>query len=264
MFGIIAAQSLVNLADPNGYLLFITISVLVSLSFAPILLSISPVPAFERTKPMNLIELFRSSPLGMVGTFFLGGIFGALFAMSAVFATEKGLSLSELSLFIAAIYTGGLLLQFPIGYVSDHMDRRLLIMLVTGFGAIFIVLGLPFVGDFRVLLAVGFVAGAVSNPLYSLLIAYTNDYLNHEDMASASADTYFLFVAGLLGTIAVYAAFRMTQRATPELEDTGAYTALAPQASLVAVELAQEIAIDAAIEAEESDTSEEDEPIDKI
>ena len=54
MTGVVAAQGLLVVADPSGYELFIIISVLVSISFAPILLSISPTPAFDTTKPLSL------------------------------------------------------------------------------------------------------------------------------------------------------------------------------------------------------------------
>ena len=53
MIGIVSAQGMLLLADPSGYILFVVISVLVSISFAPILLSISPTPAFEATKPCD-------------------------------------------------------------------------------------------------------------------------------------------------------------------------------------------------------------------
>ena len=62
MIGIVVAQGVLALGDPNGYSLFIIISILVSISFAPILLSISPTPAFERTKAMSLLQLFKNSP----------------------------------------------------------------------------------------------------------------------------------------------------------------------------------------------------------
>ena len=75
MAGIVAAQLLLLIGDPSGFELFVLISVLVSISFAPILLSITPTPAFETTKPMSIKELFSTSPLGCVGMFFLGVYF---------------------------------------------------------------------------------------------------------------------------------------------------------------------------------------------
>tara|TARA_R110002094_G_scaffold153295_5_gene140841 strand:- start:792 stop:1808 length:1017 start_codon:yes stop_codon:yes gene_type:complete len=92
MFGIIVAQGLLNVGDPGGFILFIIPSVLVSLSFAPILLSVTPVPAFETTRRMSFATLYRTSPLGVVGMFLLGGIFSAQFGMASVWATQAGLN----------------------------------------------------------------------------------------------------------------------------------------------------------------------------
>ncbi len=128
MAGIIAAQGLLVLGDPSGFILFIVPSVLVSISFAPILLSVTPSPTFETTKRMTLAELWSVSPLGCVGVFLLGGVFSGLWGMASVYGTQAGLSVSQISAFIATIYVGGLLMQYPIGWVSDRMDRRRLIL----------------------------------------------------------------------------------------------------------------------------------------
>ncbi|MEM7616608.1 MAG: MFS transporter, partial [Pseudomonadota bacterium] len=273
----ITAQGLLNVADPGGYELFVIMSVLVSISFAPILLAATPAPYFDTTKPMSLRELFRASPLGMVGIFLLGGVFSAMFGMAPVYATEVSLTAAQTSIFVAVIYLGGMVLQYPIGWVSDRVDRRMLILGTTGLGTILIVGSLPFLSNFILLCCAGFVVGGVANPLYSLLIAYTNDFLEYEDMAAASGGlifanglgailgpivigwlmgaygpwTFFLFIAVLFALIAVYAVYRMTQRAAPSVDDTYAYTTVLPQASPVAVELAQEVAIEMAQEDEE-------------
>ena len=265
MVGIIAAQVLVNLADPAGYILFIIPSVLVSLAFTPILLSVAPAPAFDSTRPRSFRQLYRTSPLGCVGMFLLGGVFSAQFGMAAVWGTQAGLSVGELTIFIAAIYVGGLVLQYPIGWVSDRMDRRKLVLGLAFAGAL--VLSLPVLFDlpFVALLLVGALSGGISNPLYSLLLAYVNDYLDKSDMAAASAGLlfinglgaisgpiitgwlmgaigpagFFLFMAIIFAALAIYAAWRMTQRRTTP-ESTGTYTALSPTASVITVEAAME------------------------
>ena len=94
MMGIVASQALLNVADPAGFVLFVIPSVLVSLSFAPILLSATPTPAFEATKAMNLVDLYKTSPTGIVGMFLMGLIFSAQFGMASIYGTEAGLSLS--------------------------------------------------------------------------------------------------------------------------------------------------------------------------
>ena len=197
MMGIVLAQAVLNFADPSGYLLFIIISVVVSLSFAPILLSVSPAPQFQTSKRMSLSQLWNISPLSVVGQFFLGAIFAALFGMASVYGTERGLTVKDISLFVAAIYFGGMILQYPIGWISDRMDRRVLIFIVCTLGAIFS-FSANLSDNFLWLLIVAFVIGGVSNPLYSLYIAYANDYLDHDDMASASGGLIFLTGVGAI------------------------------------------------------------------
>ncbi|MEM6307234.1 MAG: MFS transporter, partial [Pseudomonadota bacterium] len=124
MTGIVAAQALLAYGDPTGYILFVISSVLVSISFAPILLSIQPTPAFDTAKPMSLRNLIAASPLGCMGMFVLGGVFSAQFGMVAVFGTEIGLSIPQISILVSVIYVGAIVLQYPIGWISDRVDRR--------------------------------------------------------------------------------------------------------------------------------------------
>ncbi|GAB4260622.1 MAG: MFS transporter [Pararhodobacter sp.] len=263
MIGIIAAQALLNFGDPAGYILFVIPSVLVSLAFTPILLAVSPAPAFDNTRPMSFRKLYTTSPFGLVGIFLLGGVFSAQFGMASVWGTQAGLLVRDLSIFIAAIYVGGLLFQLPIGWLSDRMDRRRLAVILAAIGmlAVFlpVVVDLPFLG----LLAVAVMMGGISNPLYSLLLAYVNDYLDHKDMAAASAGLifvngvgaiagpiatgwlmgligpsgFFLFMSVLFAALVAYGLWRSTQRReTPDA--SGAFTALSPTASALAVEAA--------------------------
>ena len=277
MIGIVTAQGMMTIPDATGFLLFVIPSVLVSISFAPILLSVSPTPAFETTKPMSLKELFQNSPLGVVGMFMLGGGFSAQFGMSAVFATRAGLSLSELSLFIAAFYVGATVFQYPLGWMSDRMDRRVLIMFVAAIGAAGATLGFVAGDNYPLLLVAALFIGGFSNPLYSMLIAHANDFLEYEDMAAASGGLvfvngvgaiagplitgwmmdvvgprgYFIYLIILLAALGVYAGYRTTRRPAAPVDETGSYTAVMPTASVVAVEVAQEVAIESAMEEEQ-------------
>ena len=276
MMGIVLAQAVLNFADPSGYMLFIIISVVVSLSFAPILLSVSPAPQFQTSKRMTLSQLWSISPLGVVGQFFLGAIFAALFGMASVYGTERGLTVKDISLFVAAIYFGGMILQYPIGWVSDRMDRRVLIFIVCSIGTFFS-FAANLSDNFIWLLIVAFIIGGVSNPLYSLYIAYTNDYLEHDDMASASgglifltgigaifgpsivgwlldaygAASYFWFIGSVMAIMGSYALYRMTQTSSTAVEDTNTYAPVTPTSTPIAMEIAQEYAIEMALEEEE-------------
>ena len=289
MLGIIAAQGLLNVADPAGWILFVIPSVLVSISFAPILLSVAPTPSFDTTKSMGLLDLYHRSPLGFVGMFLLGSVFAAQFGMSAVYATQIGLSVGQISIFISAIFVGAMVLQYPIGFLSDRMDRRVLIIGVSLIGALSSAMGWLLASQFWALCVSAFVLGGMSNPLYALLIAYTNDYLEPDDMAAASGG--FIFVNGLgavggpvligwimtqfgpggfwsviivlMVAIAVYGAYRMTRRESLYAVEADAYdpTPFAPVTAAgmaIAAEVAQEYYSDLDEDADESWSEGED------
>ncbi|MCI5039619.1 MAG: MFS transporter [Donghicola eburneus] len=266
IFGLVTAQGLVNVSDVGGYLLFIIPSVLVSLSFAPILLSINPTPAFDRTKPMTLRQLYDTSPLGCVGMFLLGGAFAAQFGMASVFGTEAGLNTAQISVFISVFFAAALVVQFPIGWLSDRMDRRLLIVVLATIGVLGAILGMLVGNHFVLLLVSAALIGGVTNPLYALLLAYTNDYLEIEDMAAASGglvfingfgaiagplitgwlmsqfgpNAFFLIIGILLAGLVGYAAYRMTVRSAPSREDYNSYAPVYATATQLAVETALE------------------------
>lgn len=271
MGGIVTAQGLLNFGDPAGYGLFVLISVLVSLSFAPILLSASTKPAtYDVSVRMTLRELSQVSPLGFFGSFMIGAVFSALFGMASVYGTERAFSLSEIATFISAIYMGGMILQWPIGWLSDRMDRRLLIIIVTGTAAATCLIAIIIEGSTFVLFGAMFILGGMINPLYALLIAHTNDYLEHEDMSAAAAGlvfvggvgavggpvitgqmmelfgpwAFFLYIGTCMGAITFFGLFRTTRRAAVAVEDTSSYAAVTPGMGAVAVEIAQDYAIE--------------------
>lgn len=270
MTGIVVGQLLLNVADPSGYGLFVLISVLVSISFAPILLSVTPTPVFSTSKPMSLGELLTASPLGCVGVFLMGGIFSALLGMSSIFGAERGLSVKQISWFVTAIYVGSVLMQYPVGWISDRMDRRTLIIGLTATASMVALFAASIDAPVWMLLMIAFCIGAVTNPLYPLLIAYTNDHLETDQMASASGglifingcgamggpiivgylinkigpDGFFIFIACLTAGVCLYAIYRITCREAISVEDTTSYVPVSSTATPVVVEIATEIAIE--------------------
>ena len=262
LLGIVTAQALLNVADPAGFLLFVIPSVLVSLAFTPILLSAQPAPQFETIKRMSFRRLYEASPLGCVGIFLMGGVFAVLSGMSSVWGAQVGLSVAQISLFVASVYAGGLILQYPIGWISDRYDRRKLVLMLSSVGGLcglIVVAAQP--GTVGLVIAGG-IMGGVANPIYALLLAYTNDYLDQSDMAAASAGLLFIYGIGsmggpiitgwLMGTIGpdgfwiymgvlmalltAYAGWRTTQRRALTPEEQGSYAVITPNATTLAVE----------------------------
>lgn len=260
MLGIIASQGLLAMGDPTGYGLFIIPSVLVSLAFMPLLLADVPAPTFDSIKPMSFRALFRISPLGCAGMLLTGGVFSAMFGMASVYGAKSAMTVQQIAAFVAAMYVGGLLLQYPVGWLSDRFDRRYLVLIMSAVGAVVMLVASLIALPFKLELLIALLLGGVINPLYSLLIAHTNDFLSKEEMPAASAGLIFLngfgaifgplvagYVMGPLGAkgyfvvigaffavLALYAAWRMTRRAAPT--SISGYAGLSPTASSLAVE----------------------------
>jgi len=279
MFGLVAGQAILSAGDPSGWILFVIPSILVSLSFAPILLSASPTPAFDAARPMTLRQLYDASPFGVIGMTAMGCIFAGQFAMAPVYATEAGLTLVQLSGFVSSFFIGAIILQYPIGWLSDRMDRRILIVGASFAGTAVALVGAMVGANYTVLLVLGLLNGGLAQPLYALIIAYTNDYLEPEDMAAASGGLLFvngigaivgplamgalmsqfgpggfwMFLAGVLLLIGLYGLWRMTQRVSAYAEEDEyeavSYANILPgAASPVAIETAQELYVEAAEE----------------
>ncbi|MEM6372716.1 MAG: MFS transporter [Pseudomonadota bacterium] len=280
--GVVISQALLLTADPSGFVLFVIPSVLVSIAITPILLSISPTPAFDTTKPMTLRKLAQTSPLGCFGMFMLGGVFSAQFGMSSVYGAQVGLSVAQISTFVATFFVGAILLQYPIGWISDRMDRRVLIIAVAAVGVLGSAMGYLFGSNFTMLLASALVVGGMSNPLYSLFVAHTNDFLEHDDMAAASGGLVFInglgavfgplivgawmdwsgpaafyaFIGVLFAILVAYAGYRATVRSAVTVEETGAYVAMGQAyATPLTMEYAQEYAISAELAAEDEENT---------
>jgi len=154
------------------------------------------------------------------------------------------------------------------------MDRRVLILICSAICALGAIIGTLFTANYTMLLVAAFLIGGMSNPLYSLLIAYTNDFLEHDDMAAASGGLlfinglgavagpvitgwmmsvfgprgFFILIAILTIAMVIYAAYRMTQRKAPAVADTDSFTAVMASSSPMAVTFAQEYDIDVAQE----------------
>ncbi|CAA9394786.1 MAG: Uncharacterized MFS-type transporter [uncultured Rubellimicrobium sp.] len=200
MAGIVTSQWLISAGDVAGFVVFIVPSILVSLSFAPMLLSATQTtPQFTTTKALSLRRLMLASPLACMGMFLLGSVFAAQFGMSAVYGTQAGLGESQITLMVSLTYLAAMVAQFPIGWLSDRMDRRILILALSALGGGVALWAMVVPGPVWLVYFAAAVVGGTSNPLYALLIAYANDYLGREDMAAASAG--LLLINGL-GAIA--------------------------------------------------------------
>ena len=270
--GMGAGQLLLNVASVGGFELFILASVLVSVAVVPILLSAGPTPTFTASSRLGLMRLYRISPLGVIGTMGTGLANGVLIGMGAVYGNRAGLSAAEISLFMGAMFLGGVVLQWPIGRLSDRFDRRRIITLVTFLAALAALAAsaMPGLSEAGLLVLIALLGG-LSLPLYSLCIAHANDHLEPSQMIAASAalvlvmgigaslgpltagalmsvvgpNGYFWCLAVVHGAIGVFALYRMTMRPAVPLDDQTPVMPITSQASPVAATVAHRALRDA-------------------
>lgn len=197
-------QVLLNLASPSGYGLFILSSVLISLALVPLLLVRTPSPTISVPEKLNILELIKTAPLGVTGVTIAGVTSGAILGLGALYAQRSGMNVGKISLFIGASYVGGMLLQWPIGKLSDRQDRRVTILwvsIVGGLSAFIVPLGN--LGGSQILMMVGmFLIGAFAFPMYSLASSHMNDQLRPEQILSASSGMILLNgLGGMMGPL---------------------------------------------------------------
>lgn len=185
-------QFLLTVGDPSQFQLFSLASVIFSFALLPVLLTRAKAPIPVPARRMGLITLYRIAPLGMIGVLCAGLINASVFGLGPVFATNIGLSEARLSIFMATVIMSGLILQWPIGRLSDRIGRGPLLVVIPILVAL-AAFTITLVSDFRLLLASVGVFGALLFTIYSLSSATAHDQVGTEQrvqVAGALLITY--------------------------------------------------------------------------
>tara|TARA_A100001391_G_scaffold7621_8_gene5030 strand:+ start:46915 stop:48159 length:1245 start_codon:yes stop_codon:yes gene_type:complete len=188
-------QFLLNLQDNAPSLPFMLSAILLSLTVLPVALTRIAEPVMEEISPFSLARLYDASPLGIVGVLATGLMMGAFYGLGAVFAQRIGLPLAQVAVFTSSVIAGGVVLQYPLGILSDRFDRRRVIvgsMLATaGVCAL-----LAFAeGPLGVFLP-GALFGGFAFALYPLCVAHANDHLTESERIGASSGLVLVYSAG--------------------------------------------------------------------
>ena len=199
---------LLNFSDPIKFEPFILISVLTSAALVPILLTKKKPPTFKKVKGMSLKDVYAASPFGMVSSFFYGTIQSALFTLLAVYAASMNFTIFQISVVTFLLAISGAVSQWPIGKISDMFDRRKGIIYST-FGAAFFALCAILAS--RQMYLPGELAtnktwfylslilfSFCSLPMFSLILAHTNDFIPKEQFVAAGASLQFTFGMGAM------------------------------------------------------------------
>ena len=212
LIGLSLGTLLLNFSSPEKYEPFILISLLLSSALIPILLTKRKAPKFKKLGYIDIKGLYKTSPLATVSMFCTGLIHSALFSLGAVYAAAMNFSIFEISVLLFLVTVSGGLFQWPIGYYSDKSDRRIIIIFCTFFSALFCILAIfasgtslqnmylaTSVGIDKIMffMYVALYAG-MAIPLFTLNLAYVNDYISKEKFVAAGGGMQIIFGMGAM------------------------------------------------------------------
>lgn len=196
-----AAQSLgqffLKLSEPGAILLFAISSMLCSLSIIPISMTRLPSPDCSTPSTLGFKVLFYKTASGLFGSFVSGMVMGAIYGLMPSIFKLKFHDNHLVANFMFTLIIGGMLLQYPIGKVSDLFERRKVFILISALTVIVSVVMLFFPkGNIIPWYIVVALLGGLTFTLYPISIAHACDALNPEDLVAATQSLLLSYSLG--------------------------------------------------------------------
>ena len=197
MAGLIGGKMLLTTSEPSSFVLFGIVSICISLALVPISLTRSIVPSPPEHAALRLDHLYETAPIGVMGCLAVGMANSAFWSLGPVFAEVRFASITGVAVFMSVVVVGALAGQWPLGWLSDRIDRRYVIAL-SCLAAAAAALTLVPMDDSppSMLLVASFIFGVTALPIYSICVAHANDYGASEDFVEISSGLLLLFGAG--------------------------------------------------------------------
>ena len=189
-------QLLLNLSDAKPSLPFMAAAILLSLALVPVVLTRIAQPVIGDMQPLGMKQLYAISPLGVVGATLTGMMLGAFYALGAVYVRRLGMDMSDTALFMGLVILGGVVLQWPLGRLSDSFDRKAIIIGSFAAATLICAAMAMTVGPGFHLLLLGALFGGVTFALYPLCVAHTNDRVAAHDRVAASGGLVLAYSVG--------------------------------------------------------------------
>jgi MFS family permease len=197
-------QGLFVVDNPAGVNLFILASILLSISLIPILLANIKAPDNDIQETLNVRDLWRASPSGIITVGLSALASAGFFGVGTIYAIKSGLSISETAIFMTLFIGFGALSQWPLGWLSDKIDRRKVIIFCCASVIVICIVLAIFEFNTTAFLLINGLIGASTLPLYSIGVAQTNDRLEPKQMISASGTIVLVYsVFAALGPLTV-------------------------------------------------------------
>jgi MFS family permease len=259
------SQFLIPVIGVDGFAIFAVMAMMVSFSLVPVSLGDRSNPSPPEDVRLDLRRAWNISPIAALGCIAVGMTNSAFRTLSPVYAQDIGMSVADVATFVSVSIVGGVLIQYPLGYISDRHDRRIVLLGTTALamGAA-LALGLFADSDRFLNFTLVFVFGCFAMPLYSLSAAHANDRAAKNEFVMLNAALMLFYSVGAVGgpfaaatvmqwfgphalfhfSVAIYGVFivvilyRMRARAAAPQAQRGRFTALL-RTSTVFARLAQ-------------------------
>jgi len=192
-----AGQMLLMTGDTSGYAFFVLAAIFYALSLLPTAVTRQIAPQPMVAASLDLPALWRNSPLAVIGVVLVGVSNGAFGTLGAVYGTRIGLGVDTIAIFMSIAVVAGAALQVPVGFLSDRIDRRFVLLGLTAVAAavdltfIFIAPTQP-----MLVLALASVFGAAVYAMYPVIVAHANDHAPENYFLRTSGGLLLLFGVG--------------------------------------------------------------------
>jgi MFS family permease len=177
---------------------FMIAAMLTSLAIVPVALTRSAQPAPITIVTFRPMQLYQLAPVALVASFMVGVTNGAFWGLAPLSAAGSGLDVNGVALFMSIAVAAGALSQWPLGRLSDRVDRRLVLLALLIGAAITGILLWMVAASKPLLLVFGFLFGGLALPAYSLAAAHGYDKTHGSDMVATAAT---ILLANAIGSV---------------------------------------------------------------
>lgn len=200
MISFYAAQAIgqlfVNLSSSKNLLLFAVAAMLSSLSVIPLAMTKSLQPQISEPSVLSFRKLYRVAASGMIGCFCSGLILSAIYGLLPLFIIQRTNSTYNVAAYMASVIFGGMALQYPLGKISDHIERRTVLIGITIGIIVMSILALLTFKDSLASYVIMFLFGGVTFTLYPVCISQGCDNLATRDIVSGTQGMLLAFSIG--------------------------------------------------------------------
>jgi len=192
-------QYLLPVVGIDDFRIFVVCAVFFCFALIPVSLSNLRSPEVPATVKFDIRAVWAISPVACAGCIAVGMANSAFRNIGPAYALEIGLDVTEVATFMSLFIIAGAVSQFPIGWLSDRLDRRTVIMIATigASCASFSASMLSGLHPLALFVSIAFF-GAFALPLYSLSSAHANDHCPEGKFVTLASGLLLFFAAGAI------------------------------------------------------------------